>query len=117
MSTRSEKDRLKDVVEHCDLIAGIVSRFEKESFFNDQLAPTATLHYLMIVGEAMNHVGAPLKKRYPAVAWREATWVRNRIVHGYFDLEWGILWDTCATAVPRLKIQIEAILAAEFPDE
>jgi uncharacterized protein with HEPN domain len=35
----------------------------------------------------------------------------NRIAHGYFDIDLAVVWDTLQTALPTLKVQLDAILS------
>jgi len=35
--------------------------------------------------------------------------MRNRIAHGYFDINLDVVWDTIQTALPALKGQLEAL--------
>lgn len=68
------------------------------------------------IGEAANHVSEELKDRYPSLPWNDTRAFRNFAVHQYFAIEWGIVWSTATVNVSELRQQIEAVLAAEFPD-
>jgi uncharacterized protein with HEPN domain len=35
--------------------------------------------------------------------------MRNRIAHGYFDINLEVVWGTVQTALPTLKSQLEAL--------
>ena len=35
--------------------------------------------------------------------------MRNRIAHGYFDIDLGVVWDTVQTALPALQSQLDAL--------
>jgi uncharacterized protein with HEPN domain len=35
--------------------------------------------------------------------------MRNRIAHGYFDINLEVVWDTVQTALPTLKAQLDAL--------
>jgi uncharacterized protein with HEPN domain len=35
--------------------------------------------------------------------------MRNRIAHGYFDINLDVVWDTVNTALPQLLRQLAAI--------
>lgn len=59
----------------------------------------------MIIGEA----AAKIMERHPAFAarhqevpWRNMRGMRNRIAHGYFDIDLDVVWDTVRTALPAL---------------
>ncbi len=51
-----------------------------------------------------------LRSENPQVAWQFATAMRNRLVHGYFDVDASIVWDTTQNDLSPLKSQIEKIL-------
>jgi uncharacterized protein with HEPN domain len=35
--------------------------------------------------------------------------MRNRIAHGYFDINLEVVWDTVKTALPELLNQLQAL--------
>ena len=36
--------------------------------------------------------------------------MRNRIAHGYFDIDLTVFWDTLQTALPTLKVQLDSFV-------
>lgn len=55
-----------------------------------------------IVGEAAKYVSAEFKEAHPAVPWRAAARMRDRLVHHYFDIDLDVLWQTLIGDLPRL---------------
>ncbi|WP_294253377.1 HepT-like ribonuclease domain-containing protein [Propionivibrio sp.] len=55
-------------------------------------------------------------ERHPEVPWRSMRGMRNRIAHGYFDIDPDVVWETVQTALPALLKQLPAILADANPD-
>jgi uncharacterized protein with HEPN domain len=49
------------------------------------------------------------------VPWRQIVAIRNRVVHGYFEVDLDILWDVAVGDVPRLLDQVLAIRSALPP--
>lgn len=43
---------------------------------------------------------------HPQVPWRNMRGMRNRIAHGYFDINLDIVWDTVQTALPELLVHL-----------
>jgi len=41
--------------------------------------------------------------------WRNMKGMRNRIAHGYFDIDIDVVWETVQTALPQLLAQLPAI--------
>jgi uncharacterized protein with HEPN domain len=52
----------------------------------DGLRRSALLWHFTVLGEAASQIRVETKDAHPQIAWRAATRLRNRIVHGY----WGI---------------------------
>jgi uncharacterized protein with HEPN domain len=66
---------------------------------------------LIIVGEAATKVMdgyAEFAEAHPEVPWRSMRGMRNRIVHGYFDINLEVVWDTVRTALPELLKRLPA---------
>jgi uncharacterized protein with HEPN domain len=70
----------------------------------------------MIVGEATTKLPAELTAKLPDVPWPEIRGFRNRVIHGYFSLEWPIVWHIATAEVPRLRDGVEALLAKTYPE-
>jgi len=72
---------------------------------------------LIVIGEAATKV----MDQFPEFAflqneipWRSMRGMRNRIAHGYFDINLEVVWDTVQTALPSLLLQLpELIKSAE----
>lgn len=52
---------------------------------------------------------ADFTQAHPDVPWRSMRGMRNRIAHGYFDINLDLVWDTVQTALPALCRQLTAI--------
>ncbi|MHB1094391.1 HepT-like ribonuclease domain-containing protein [Thiobacillus sp.] len=45
----------------------------------------------------------------PDVPWRSMRGMRNRIAHGYFEINLDVVWDTVRTALPQLLEQLPSV--------
>lgn len=66
-----------------------------------------------IIGEAANKLSDPLKKKYPTVEWKKLSATRNKLIHGYFVVDYEIVWDLVKNKIPNLDLQISTILERE----
>jgi len=46
---------------------------------------------------------------HPDIEWRSMRGMRNRIAHGYYDIDLGIVWQTVQAALPDLLIKLRSI--------
>jgi uncharacterized protein with HEPN domain len=53
---------------------------------------------------------AAFVEHHPEIPWRSMRGMRNRIAHGYFDINLHVVWETTQTALPRLLGNFPAIL-------
>lgn len=62
------------------------------------------------MGEASGQLDETLRSRFPQVQWRAATALRNRIVHGYWQISTSILLTTGQDDMPSF---LEAVREVE----
>lgn len=81
-------------------------------FLDDKRTQQACIMNILIVGEAatklMNEF-PDFVNQHPQIAWRSMRGMRNRIAHGYFDINLQVVWETLQTALPDLKSKIQEI--------
>ncbi len=109
------ESRLADYLGHMRQAAtdacGFVAGFAKDDFLEDKRTQQAVIMSLIIIGEAATKVMdgyAEFAQAHPEVPWRSMRGMRNRIAHGYFDINLDVVWDTVQTALPELLKQLPA---------
>ena len=109
------ENRLPDYLDHmqqaaidaCSFIEGL----SKADFLEDKRSQQAVIMSL-IIGEAATKVMdgyVEFTQAHPQVPWRSMRGMRNRIAHGYFDINLDVVWDTVQTALPELLKQLPAV--------
>lgn len=108
--------RLQDYLEHMRQAASdacaFVQGLDKQQFLNDKRTQQAIVMSLIIIGEAATKLmdGHPeFTLGHPQVPWRSMRGMRNRIAHGYFDINLEVVWETVQTALPQLQTQLTAL--------
>ena len=102
-------DRKQDYLSHIRRAAHNAIDFNQDlllsDFVADERAQQATVMSLLIIGEA----ATKLINDYPEfteanahIPWRSMRGMGNRIAHGYFDIDWAVVWETVQTALPDL---------------
>ena len=115
--------RLGDYVGHVigaiERIQSYVAGLDAASFASNALIQDAVIRNLEVIGEACRRI----EVRYPsfAIAHPEiplasAYQMRNAVAHGYFEIDFEIVWTTIANDLPTLGHALEVALAAEGAD-
>jgi uncharacterized protein with HEPN domain len=110
------ESRLPDYLDHmleatqqaCSYAEGL----SKEDFMTDKRTQQAVILNLVIIGEAATKLLKDHSKfldQHPDVPWRSMKGMRNRIAHGYFDIDLDVVWETVQTALPQLLERLPAI--------
>lgn len=76
----------------------------------DRLLNLALTRLLEIIGEAANRVPDDVQERYPDLPWLQMIGLRNRLIHGYDNVDFDILWSIVQRDLPDLIGQLENIL-------
>lgn len=85
----------------------------KDEFLHDETLKRAFVRSLEIIGEATKQIPDNLKQKYSHVEWRAMAGMRDRLIHGYFGVDYDIVWDAATNKVPALNREIEEILRSE----
>jgi uncharacterized protein with HEPN domain len=63
-----------------------------------------------ILGEAASKVTEATRESLPEIPWRDIISMRNRLIHGYFDIDTTIVWKTVTMELPPLEHALEKAL-------
>lgn len=76
----------------------------------NRMLELALVRLLEVVGEAASRVSTDTRQAYPNVPWSQIVALRNRLIHGYDNVDLDVLWAILRDDLPVLLAQIEAIL-------
>lgn len=108
--------RLGDYLDQMLTAANDARRFvdgmSKEDFLADKRTQQAVVMSLVIIGEAAARImdkHSEFIADHPEIPWRGMRGMRNRVAHGYFDVNLDVVWDTTQTALPDLLFRLERL--------
>lgn len=108
--------RLPDYLEHIQQAAidacSFVVGFDKKDFLADKRTQQAIVMNLIVIGEAAAKIMdgyTDFTRSNPEVPWRGMRGMRNRIAHGYFEIDLDIVWETVQKALPELIKQLQSL--------
>ena len=101
MSDYRDENCLEHMIAACQKIGRVVavSRADFDSSEEKQLALERLFE---IVGEASAKISNDFKSAHPEVPWRQATAMRNFVIHDYAGISPDIMWDTAQTDILKL---------------
>jgi uncharacterized protein with HEPN domain len=110
---RSYRLFLEDIQTAMSRIAEYIDGYDFVRFKRDYKTVDAVIRNFEIIGEASKKLDDKIKERYPEVPWQEMYYLRNRVSHEYFGVDYEIIWDIATNHLPENKNQIDQIIAEE----
>ncbi len=104
------RDYLRHILVEADYLIGRSSGLSFEEFVADDTLRRAFVRSLEIIGEAAKKVPEEFRALRPAVEWRAMAGMRDRLIHGYFGVDFELVWDVVQKRVPELRDQLALIL-------
>jgi len=111
--------RLTDYLEHMQeaarLACSYVEGLDKADFLEDKRTQQAVVLNLILIGEEATRIlkdHETFANSHPQIPWRSMKGMRNRIAHGYFEINLDVVWETVQSALPALMDQLPAVRAS-----
>ena len=114
MPVIDDASRLQHIMEAAQKAVRHTKKRKRADLDTDELLGLALIRLLEIIGEAAWGTSESLRNRYPGIAWRQMSNMRNRLIHGYFDVNNDLVWETVTLELPPLIAQIKAIIKKEI---
>lgn len=112
MNKQRHEDYLNHMIQAIDDALSYVDGLGLPDFLEDKRTQQACIMNVLIIGEAATKLMNEYPNfviQHPQIEWRSMRGMRNRIAHGYFDINLEVVWETLQTALPDLQAKIQAI--------
>jgi uncharacterized protein with HEPN domain len=102
--------RIRHMRDHAHEAIQMLGKIDVEELRIDRKLQLALVQLIEIVGEAASRIPNDVRETNPSVPWQLAADMRNKLIHGYDVIEYGIVYDTVNDELPILVRQLDAIL-------
>lgn len=106
-------DYLNKMIELCYDIGWFIEGIELEEFLTDKRTQNAVAMSLIALGEIANTIyqkDPEFVTAHAQIPWKYMRGMRNIIAHGYFQLDFTIIYQTAERSIPDLLQQLKQII-------
>lgn len=113
---KPDKDRLRllRMRDAADDAINIASGYTRADIEKNEMLTSALAKALELAGEAANHVSEATKALASAIAWGDIVGMRNELVHGYWKVNYDVLWDVITHKLPPLVAELNRLIEAKY---
>jgi uncharacterized protein with HEPN domain len=101
---------LRQMLDHSQEALQLAGGRSRTDLDSDRLFNLAMTRLLEIVGEAAGRVSQTTRDSHPQMAWSQIVGLRNRLIHGYDEVDCDILWKIVEDDLPSLIDDLKRIL-------
>lgn len=113
MTIQDDLPRLKHIYDASLEALQFLENKTKEDLENNRMLTLVLIKELEIIGETANNISKECQSRYPNIPWKDMIGMRNRLVHVYFGINYGIVWQTVTENLPILLTEIKTVIEQE----
>lgn len=110
MSKREVRLYLTDIDDAISAIQSYTESLTYEQLLGDRKTREAVILNFVVIGEAIKKIPLEIIDRYPDVPWKEFAGMRDKMVHGYFQISPTIIWETSQHDLAPLAAGVKALL-------
>ena len=116
MNAKRKQLRHADYVDHildaASQIHTYIGALNKDDFLKDRKTQDAVILKILVIGEAAAQI-LDEHKEFAAtrtdIPWNQMKGMRNRMVHGYFETNLDLVWETVKVFLPELDNKLRSI--------
>lgn len=101
---------LRHILDAITRIESYIGTTPQIQFLQNTMMQDAVIRQIEIIGEAARNLSERTKKASSDTEWPAIIGMRNRLIHGYFNVDIELVWEITAVDLPLLKKQVETLL-------
>lgn len=111
MSQPKDRIRLQHMLDHATEALNMIKGRNREDLDNDRQLNLSLVRLLEIVGEAASRTSESTRSSHSELPWIQIIGLRNRLIHGYDEVDFDILWTILQEDLPPLVMELGRALS------
>lgn len=111
MSRHDLEVRLQHMLDAAREARDLVSGRSRADYDGDRTLRLALVRLLEVVGEAAGRIPMDFRDSHPEIPWFGVVGLRNRLIHGYDEVDYDIVWRILTEDIPSLITRLEEAIS------
>jgi uncharacterized protein with HEPN domain len=104
-----DRVRIAHMIDAADAIGGFMAGRTRADLDSDRMLLFAVVRAIEIIGEAAARVTNETRQACSDIPWNAIVSMRNRLIHGYFNIDVAIVWKTATDEIPALLKKLRTL--------
>ncbi|MBD1401277.1 DUF86 domain-containing protein [Pelovirga terrestris] len=101
--SRDDHAYLLHIIDAINQIETYLAGIAYDDFLTSRMHQDAVIRQLEILGEATKNISMDTRDRNPDIPWKDMAGMRDILIHQYFGVDMGSVWDSANTDIPTIK--------------
>ncbi len=97
-----DNTKVKHIIEAANEAISFIKGKVRQDLDTDRKLSLSLVRLLEIIGEAENGLSDSFRESHPDIPWNSIINMRNRLIHGYFDINLDVVWQTVTEDLQEL---------------
>jgi uncharacterized protein with HEPN domain len=96
-----DRIRILHMIDAAEEAMSFVADSSEKDFSKNRMLILSVIKEIEIIGEAASKISEGTKSKYSNIPWQDIIGMRNRLIHGYFDVSVKLVWNTTKNNLPH----------------
>jgi uncharacterized protein with HEPN domain len=112
----SDLIRLRHMLDAAYDTQSFIEGYKRDDLNNNRMLLFALVRAIEVIGEAAAHIEAETQAETSQIPWPQIIGMRNRLIHGYFDVNPDLVWKTVTEDIPPLIAELKKLIPPEMEE-
>lgn len=109
-SSEADAIRLRHMLDYAQKAVQFTKGHTRADLDNNEMLALAIIHLIEIIGEASKSISEEFRDKHPEIPWELIAGTRNRLAHGYIDVDLDIIWAIVQKDLPGLVRKLRVVV-------
>jgi len=107
---RTDKVRIRHILDASKEVVEFTKGRSRAELDSDRKLNLSLVRLLEVIGEAARGMSDEFRTQHAELPWKKMVGMRDRLIHGYYDVDLDVVWETATEDLPGLVEKLESVL-------